>query len=171
MYYTGTIMSSMLNFPAAQAIWLNALTAGFNSSFGLLGVYFSSRFPRRWVTLGSLTGVSISLALIVGAFFAQWSKAVVIGFCLYLGCFASGMGPLPWLINSEIYSNDSRHYAGWATSVNWVTNYVVAATFLSSADSIGVGSTFLGYLVVALVGLVVLYFFLPETRDITIQDL
>ncbi|KAA8491454.1 Inositol transporter 1 [Porphyridium purpureum] len=172
MYYTGTIMSRILGFTASTAIWLNAVVASFNSSFAFVGVFVTRRHPRRTVTICSLAGVAASLLLLVYSFYypaRACSKLVsIVGLCAYLACFASGMGPMPWLINSEIYPSGMRHLAGTATSVNWMTNYVVASTFLTSVQRFGPAPVFGAYFCVAVTGLAVLGFALPETKHFSV---
>ena len=48
-----------------------------------------------------------------------------------------GMGPMPWTINSEIYPLWARSTGNAAaTTVNWVSNLVIAMTFLTLTEAI-----------------------------------
>ena len=61
---------------------------------------------------------------------AGW--AVLVCLCCYLLAFGPGLGGMPWTINSEIYTRSHRALANSAsTSTNWLSNFVVAMTFLS----------------------------------------
>ena len=69
---------------------------------------------------------------------SSYSWLLVLGLCLYLFCFAPGMGPLPWTVNAEIYPTWSRSLcSGLATSVNWISNLLVSVTFLTIIETFG----------------------------------
>ncbi|KAL3724389.1 hypothetical protein ACJRO7_029546 [Eucalyptus globulus] len=52
--------------------------------------------------------------------------------------------PVPWTVNSEIYPEAYRGICGgMSASVSWISNLIVAQTFLSIADAVGKGATFL----------------------------
>uniref|UniRef100_A0A7S0XMS0 Major facilitator superfamily (MFS) profile domain-containing protein n=1 Tax=Erythrolobus madagascarensis TaxID=708628 RepID=A0A7S0XMS0_9RHOD len=168
MYYTGPLLADA-GFASQNAIRLNSLVASFNFMFAFLGVFLMGRFSRRAVALGSLCGVAYSLLLLVVSFHMKWNLLSVAGLCLYLACFASGMGPAPWTINAEIYPPQFRAAgAAASTTVNWVTNFAVSASFLSLAKATSTAVTFALYALVAFSGLGVLYMYLPETRAIAL---
>ena len=60
--------------------------------------------------------------------------------CLYLIIytgFFTGMGPMPWTINSEIYPLWARSFSNSvATFTNWSFNLLISMTFLSLSDAI-----------------------------------
>ncbi|KAF0703670.1 Aste57867_7569 [Aphanomyces stellatus] len=91
---------------------------------------------------------------------------------LYLACFATGMGPMPWTINSEIYPLPVRSAAiSIATAVNWVSNLIVSLTFLSLIDATSTYATFWIYSAVACCGLVYLWHALPETKGVALEEM
>ncbi len=89
---------------------------------------------------------------------------------LYIASFAPGMGPLPWTLNSEIYPTWMRSMAiSIATMMNWTCNLVVSLTFLTMADELGQTWTFGLYAMLAAVGMLFMFLFVPETRGINLE--
>ncbi|GIY73459.1 proton myo-inositol cotransporter [Caerostris darwini] len=93
------------------------------------------------------------------------------GLLLYLFCFAPGMGSMPWTINSEIYPLWARGTCySIATSLNWLFNFVVSLTFLDLMQWLSKEGAFLLYAILAFLGLVFLFFMLPETKGISLEE-
>lgn len=80
MYYSATILQMAGVRDDKQAIWLAAATSATNFVFTLLGVWLVDRVGRRKLTLGSLVGTGLSLALLAVGFLlsAQNSPAVTL---------------------------------------------------------------------------------------------
>ena len=58
-----------------------------------------------------------------------------------------------------------------ATVANWGCNMVVAATFLTLTEKLGKGGAFWFYGAVCLIGIVFCYFYVPETKGITLEKI
>ena len=57
---------------------------------------------------------------------------------IYVACFAFGLGPIFWLLISEIYPLRVRGAAMSAVTVtNWAMNLAVAVTFLTLVGVLG----------------------------------
>lgn len=68
MYYSATIVQMAGVRDDKQAIWLAAATSATNFVFTLLGVWLVEKVGRRKLTLGSLLGTCLSLALLAVGF-------------------------------------------------------------------------------------------------------
>ncbi|CAK4193002.1 unnamed protein product [Aphanomyces euteiches] len=102
----------------------------------------------------------------------KWSGVIVGALFVYLACFASGMGCMPWTINAEIYPLHVRSVAlGASTTANWVSNLLVSYTFLTVVSVLAPYGAFWLYAAIAVVGLVLLAKFLPETKGVPLEDI
>ncbi|PWA86842.1 myo-inositol transporter 2 [Artemisia annua] len=177
MYYSPTIVQ-MAGFGSNElALQLSLIVALMNAAGTVLGIYVIDHVGRRKLALSSLTGVILSLVLLSIAFFFESSGhtnmgwVAVLGLVLYIGSFAPGMGPVPWTVNSEIYPESYRGICGgMSATVNWVSNLIVAQSFLSVADAVGMGMTFLIVAVIAVVAFAFVVVFVPETKGLSFEE-
>ncbi|KAI3425038.1 hypothetical protein D9Q98_008416 [Chlorella vulgaris] len=89
----------------------------------------------------------------------------------YLAAFSPGLGPVPWAVNAEIYPLPVRGVAtGLAATANWVSNAAVAQTFLTLTRSLGASGTFFVYAAIACAGFLWTYFVLPETNQLSLDQ-
>ncbi|OMO97701.1 Sugar/inositol transporter [Corchorus olitorius] len=179
MYYSPTIVQ-MAGFSSNQlALLLSLIVAAVNAAGSVVGIYLIDHVGRKKLALSSLSGVVVSLLILSGAFFGQSSAsssplygwAAVIGLALYIAFFSPGMGPVPWTVNSEIYPEQYRGICGgMSATVNWISNFMVAQTFLSIAGAVGTAATFLILAAIALLAIVFVIVFVPETKGLTFAE-
>lgn len=180
MYYSPTIVQ-MAGFSSNQlALLLALIVAAMNAAGTVLGIYLIDHMGRKKLALMSLLGVIASLAILSGSFFAESSSGsstgmygwlAVVGLALYIALFSPGMGPVPWTVNSEIYPEAYRGICGgMSATVNWVSNLIVAQSFLSIADSVGTGATFAILGGIAVVALAFVAIYVPETKGLTFEE-
>jgi sugar porter (SP) family MFS transporter len=90
----------------------------------------------------------------------------------FIAAFAMAMGPLPWVIISEIFPGNIR---GRAVSVGvgsvWVACALVALTFPGLMAKIGLGNTFFVYAGLSLASFFFVLFLLPETKGRTLEEI
>nr|UQE85996.1 inositol transporter 4 isoform [Mesembryanthemum crystallinum] len=90
---------------------------------------------------------------------------------LYIIVYSPGMGTVPWIINSEIYPLRYRGVGGGIGAVsNWCTNLIMSETFLTLTEALGSSGTFLLYAVFAFIGLIAIYFIVPETKGLAFAE-
>ncbi|XP_043226858.1 solute carrier family 2, facilitated glucose transporter member 10-like isoform X1 [Amphibalanus amphitrite] len=90
----------------------------------------------------------------------------------YVAAYAFGFGPMTWLVLSEIYPPAIRGRAvAVATSLNWLSNMVISATFLQAVELLSVSGTFLGYALLCLISAFFVFFSVPETRGKSLHEI
>jgi len=90
----------------------------------------------------------------------------------YLAFFSFGMGPGAWLVPSEIFATSIRAKAmSVATTLNRVVACLMSSTFLTTKNAISWGGFFLLMTLVCLIVGAFLYFYLPETKGRSLEDM
>lgn len=178
MYYSPTIVQ-LAGFENNQlALLLSLIVAAMNAAGTILGIFLIEHSGRRKLALTSLAGVFVSLVMLSVSFFFESSSSsgiygwlAILGLALYIACFSPGMGPVPWTVNSEIYPESYRGICGgMSATVNWISNLIVTQSFLSVAEAVGTGPTFLILAGVAVVAFVFVIVLLPETQGLTFEE-
>ena len=82
---------------------------------------------------------------------------------IYVGSYALGLGYIPWLAQSEMFSSSIRGKAnGIATAVNWTCNLIVSTAFLSMTEAMTTAGTFWFYAGLSIMLWLILYRLMPE---------
>ena len=90
---------------------------------------------------------------------------------LYVACFAIGLGPVFWLMISEIYPLKIRARHGGSDSDELELNLLVALTFLSLLHSLGRPGTFWLYAFTGVLAWIFVYRMVPETKGKTLEQI
>ncbi|KAL1805791.1 hypothetical protein ACET3Z_028859 [Daucus carota] len=95
----------------------------------------------------------------------------LVGLALYIIFFSPGMGTAPWIVNSEIYPLRYRGLCGGiAATANWISNLIVAQSFLTLTQAIGTSWTFLIFGVMSVLALFFVLIYVPETKGLPIEE-
>ena len=149
-----------------------------NVGMTVAAIWLLDRTGRRPLLIGGTGGMAVALAVVAVAFTngsqlrGVWAVMAVAALMVYVGSFAIGLGPVFWLMISEIYPLKVRGEAmSVATMANWGANLVVSLTFLSLINALGALGTFAAFAVIT-VG-AVWYFFarVPETKNRSLAEI
>ncbi len=176
IYYAPTILR-FTGATVSSAITQTVFIGLTNVVFTIVAVLLLDRFGRRVFVLVGTVGLIVSL-LALGLFFASSSVRdavpglALIALIVYIASFAIGLGPVFWLMISEIFPLHLRSPAmALCTVTNWGFNFLVSFTFLSLAGILGLTGTFVLY---AGVGVIALIFFatrVPETNGRGLEEI
>lgn len=178
IYYAPTIFEMAGFDSASAAISATVIVGVVNVLFTVVSLWLIDRAGRKPLLYVGLAGMTLSLTVLGVAFAAQASlgalaKWVAVGSLMaYVAAFAISLGPIAWLIMSEIYPTNVRGTAmGIATLSNWAFNFIVAMTFLSLIDGLGRPGAFLLYAALGVAGLVFTRLYVPETKGVTLEHI
>ena len=97
---------------------------------------------------------------------------VLIGVLGFIACFALSLGPVMWVMLSEMYPNKIRGLAiGFIGLVNSFTAWLVTQIFPWELSNLGNSMSFLIFGAIALAGTFVLFKTLPETKGKSLEEL
>ena len=172
MYYAPEVFKSA--GVGAQAAFVSTVWVGLvNLLFTFVAIAFVDRMGRRPLLLLGAGIQVLCLAWVGWAFHAGGGGVrLLLGVLGYIAAFAMAMGPIPWIMISEIFPGRIR---GRAVSVGafavWVSCYIVAQTFPVLKDAIGPAATFWIYAGCSLAGLLFVGRFVPETKGRTLEEI
>ena len=177
IYYAPTIFQLAGFNSAAQSILATAGVGVVNVLMTIVSLRLLDRVGRRPLLLTGIAGMIASLAALGFVFRAARDSATlgslaVLSVMIYVGSFAISLGPIFWLLISEIYPLRIRGAAmGIATMSNWSFNLLVALTFLALIDRLGPTYTFWLYSLVSIGSFVFCYALVPETKGRTLEEI
>ena len=113
-----------------------------------------------------MEGEIIEAAIKINAFLVL---AGIIGF---IACFAFSLGPVMWVMLSELFPNKYRGLAiGVVGFVNSFTSWTIQQIFPWEISNLGSAITFFIYGSIALIGVFILLKILPETKGKSLEEI
>ncbi len=174
IYFAPTIFQAAGLSSAAAAILATAGIGVINVLMTLVAIWLVDRVGRRALLLSGLGGMGISLCLLAAGFLLGTGPArgylTAASLAAYIGCFAIGLGPVFWLLISEIFPMAIRARGmSAATIANWLANLVVALTFLDLSDLLGHAAVFFLYAALTFAAMAFAYILVPETKGLSLE--
>jgi SP family galactose:H+ symporter-like MFS transporter len=177
IYYAPTIFKFAGLSSSSVAILASVGVGVVNVVFTIVAMLLIDRVGRRPLLLISLAGMAVGL-IVLGCAFSLPKLAGSLGWIavgslmVYVGSFAVGLGPVFWLILSEIYPLRIRGRAmSVGTVANWGANLIVALTFLTLTQVMGKAVTFWLYGAVSIGAWIFAFFLVPETKGKTLEQI
>ncbi|HXB60452.1 MAG TPA: sugar porter family MFS transporter [Candidatus Acidoferrales bacterium] len=172
MYYSTEIFRNATGNASAaftSSIWIGLVN--FIATFIAIGLV--DRAGRKPLLL---VGNAIQVAALAAVGFIYGHNphsSALLGFViLYIAAFAMAMGPLPWIVCSEIFPAKLRGRAmSVATFCIWTGCLLVAQTFPTLLQLIGPACTFWIFATCSAVTFVLVLWLLPETKGRTLEEI
>ncbi|XP_060807065.1 facilitated trehalose transporter Tret1 [Amyelois transitella] len=166
------------------SITMNLPSAAIILGFCLVSsTYFSTmllkKVRRRVLLLFSFTLMAISLALLATYFHLKASQMVqnntwvpLLCLCMFVSVYASGVGPIPWLMLREIFPSNVRRRATAITAgFHWFLAFGVTKLFQNLVAKVQPGWALWYFAIICVVGTIFVYFFVPETKGRSLQEI
>lgn len=178
IYYAPTIFKIAGFDSNSNAIYATTGIGVVNFLMTIVAVFFTDKLGRKPLLYFGLTGVMLSLAALGCAFAYQevlgaGLKIVAVGSLVtYIICFAMSLGPIGWILVSEVFPLKIRGIAmSICTVANFAFNFFVVGSFPVLIHKIGGAYTFWGFAAVSFLCILFVYFFVPETKGISLEQI
>lgn len=97
---------------------------------------------------------------------------ILIGILSFIAAFHFSVGPVMWVLFSEIFPISIRGIAiPFFTLITSIVSSMVQVFFPKQLATIGISNTLLFYAITVAIGLVILYKYLIETKGLTIEEI
>jgi MFS family permease len=97
---------------------------------------------------------------------------VLFGIFGFIACFAFSLGPIMWVMLSELFPNKYRGLAiGVIGFINSFTSWTIQQVFPWELSNLGSSLTFLIYGLTAVFGVVMFIKYLPETKGKSLEEI
>jgi len=157
-----------------EGILFNLIVIGItNLIFTFVGMKLIDSLGRKPLMLAGSIGLGIAHILIGWCYYADVSGLYVFAFALAaVACFAATLGPVAWVLISEIFPNRIRGVAmSLAVLSLWIANFVLSFTFPILKETLGPAYTFWIYAAICAMGAVFVNKYIPETKGKTLEEI
>ncbi|KAG0144642.1 hypothetical protein CROQUDRAFT_134230 [Cronartium quercuum f. sp. fusiforme G11] len=178
-YYSSQVFTEA-GFTNKQALLTTMGTGLVNWVFAIPALYTIDTFGRRNLLLVTFPIMAFCLLLTGMAFFIPFTGEgdtrraglVASGIYLYMVFYSPGAGPVPFTYSAEAFPLFIRDFAmSYATAVAWLFNFILAITFPLLLDVFTPQGAFGWYAGWCIIGWVLVFFLMPETKALTLEEL
>lgn len=145
-----------------------------NLVFTFIAIWKVDNWGRRPLYLVGTAGAFFSL-LVTGFLFAQGFTSgifLVVSVTLFLACFAFSIGPLKFVVASEIFPTRIRGKAlGISIMIMWIADTIMGQVTPILLAQVGTAGTFWVFGFFCLVAFFTVYKLLPETKGKSLEEI
>ena len=180
LYYGADIFEKALGFGQEDVLKQQLLLAGVNLVCTFIAMGTVDKLGRKpLIYVGSVGMIAGFLMLGISLMLDQVGLISLIGVLVFIGSFALSMGPVVWVILSEMFPNQIRSAAmSIAVAVQWAMNYVVSQSFpIVMGSDVNQSSTWNGslpyFIFIGFIAMIIFvtYKYVPETKGKSLEEL
>jgi MFS family permease len=149
------------------------VTGSINLVFTLAALSFVDRLGRRSLMLAGCGGVAL-FHFLLGLSYHFGLKGLPVLLCTLatIACFAMTLGPVTWVLLSEIFPNRIRGSAvSISVSALWIACFALTFTFPALNAALGPAGTFWLYSGICVIGFLFVFRRVPETKGKTLEQI
>jgi sugar porter (SP) family MFS transporter len=178
IYYAPTLLHQA-GLGNSASLLANVGNGIVNVGMTVIAIRLIDKVGRRVLLIGGTVGMAVALFVVATTFAVNGNTlghtaaiVAVASLAVYTGSFAIGLGPVFWLLISEIYPARIRGKSmSIATIANWGANFVVAISFLTLLNTISNAGTFFLLAVLSLTAVAYFWKTVPETEGLTLEEI
>ncbi|OXM88300.1 sugar porter family MFS transporter [Paenibacillus rigui] len=173
MYYAPEIFKATgagTNASLVQTILVGLI----NFLFTILALWLIDKVGRKALLLAGSSLMALSLFVIGAAFHTGHTSGpiILIFILLYVASFAVSLGPVVWVILSEIFPNRIRGKAtAIASMALWMADYIVSQSFPPMLNTAGPAMTFWIFGIMSLITFAFTWRVVPETKGRSLEEI
>ncbi len=179
LYYGAEIFSNALGYgpedALKQQLWLGTV----NLIFTFVAIFTIDKWGRKPLLVVGTIGMFLGLSTLgLSIYMGQLGIVSLISILVFIGSFALSMGPVVWVLLSEIFPNSIRSIAmSIAVAAQWLFNAIVANSYPvinRSEFNAEVFNGALPYFIFALMCIATLIFvwkYVPETKGKSLEEI
>ncbi len=137
-----------------------------------IAIGFVDKWGRKPIMLAGYTLMATFMGLVALFMHLGWSIAAIACILVFIISFAFSAGPVVWVLCSEIQPLEGRDFGiTCSTGSNWISNMIIAATFLPIMSVMGNMGTMGLYAGFCLISIFIIKAFVPETKGVSLEHL
>jgi SP family arabinose:H+ symporter-like MFS transporter len=173
IYYAPEIFKSV-GIGMESAFMQTAIIGTVLTLFTFVTIVLIDKIGRRTLLLWGVSGMVFFLMAIGSVYYfgqasGSWLLIFILGF---IACFAASLGPIPWVLISEIFPNKTRGIAmSLAILTLWLSIVLITQVFPILIALMGGAFTFWLFMVNAIILLLFIWKKVPETKGKTLEEI
>ncbi|KAJ4267512.1 hypothetical protein NW762_003619 [Fusarium torreyae] len=177
-YYSTSIFRSA-SYPLSEALLVSMGGGIINFLFAIPAIYTIDTFGRRNLLLVTFPLMAACLFFTAGTFQIPEATAsqarigcITTGLYLFMAVYSPGLGPVPFTYSAEAFPLHIRDIGmASSTAITWGFNFIISLTWPPLSERLTDTGGFCWYGAWNVFGWVFCYFFLPETKNLTLEEL
>lgn len=164
---------SAAGYSVGEVLFNIVITGVANVVFTIVALNTVDRWGRRSLMLFGAGSLAVIYLLLGGCYFFQLKgMLLVILVVLAIGCYAMSLGPVTWVLISELFPNRVRGLAvAICTFALWTACTILTFTFPTLNATLGSSGTFWIYAAICIVGFLFFLRRLPETKGKSLEEI
>ncbi|MCL4134854.1 UNVERIFIED_CONTAM: hypothetical protein GTU68_027126 [Idotea baltica] len=176
VYFYATSIFKQTGIGTDAAFSSGILLSSITVVFTIIAMYLIDKMGRRPLLLVGTFGIAFSLLVYDGAILEAAttinSTLVLIGILGFISCFAFSLGPVMWVLLSELYPLKYRGLAiGVIAFVNSLVSSIIQLIFPWELSNLGNAMSFFLFGIVALIGFFIMVKIVPETKGKSLEEI
>ena len=173
IYYAPEIFKG-IGFASESALMQTVLIGSINTLFTFVALWLIDRVGRKTLLQWGVAGMVVCLLAVGVCFHFNLTNGpwLILFILAYIACFASSLGPIPWVLLSEIFPTRTRGIAmSFCTVVLWIGVLAVTQFFPWLLEKVGGAFTFWIFMLNAIFLLWFVWRRVPETKQRTLEEI